>query len=99
MPKILSATISLCVFCGCTTREITIGGSHYKSSRFGNKEAISEIEFRRGDEVFIVRGWKSDQVEAIGIAVEAAARGAVSAFVPSTAVKSTPPIHKGTNEP
>lgn len=63
---------------GCATRTISIGGATYKSTRFGNKEQIGEVEVRQGTNVFILRGYRADQVEAIGIAAEAAARGAVS---------------------
>lgn len=64
---------------GCTTRTLTLpGGGTYKSTRFGNKEAIKRVEFHgpKG-EVFILEGYAGDQVEGLGIVTEAAARGAV----------------------
>lgn len=72
---------SLFAFCGCTTRTLTMpdGREVYKSTRFGNKESIKRVEYRSAKgEVFILEGYDSDQVQAIGIAAEAAARGAVS---------------------
>lgn len=67
--------------CGCTTRTLTLpdGREVYKSTRFGNKESIKRVEYRGAKgEIFVLEGYDSDQVQAIGIAAEAAARGAVS---------------------
>lgn len=61
---------------GCTTRKITIGTATYTSTRFGNKETIGQIEYRHGDDVFIIKSYQSDQVEALGVVAESAARGA-----------------------
>lgn len=66
----------LAIAAGCTTRKITIGTATYTSTRFGNKENIGAIEYRHGEDVFIIKSFSSDQVEALGIVAESAARGA-----------------------
>lgn len=68
------------IIAGCTTRtaQTPDGKVIYKSTRFGNKEAIKRVEYRGADGVvFILEGYSSDQVEGMGIVAEAAARGAV----------------------
>lgn len=83
---------ALCLV-GCTTRDIVLpnGAGTYKSTRFGNKEVIGRIEFRGEDgSALIVDGFKSDQVQALGVVAEAAVRGAVSSMVP--AARSTPTV-------
>ncbi len=67
---------------GCTTRTITWNGATYKSIRFGNKETIGGIELRAGTNVFKVDSFKSDQVQAIEIAVKAAVETAIKSMKP-----------------
>ena len=77
-PSIL--LVALALLAGCTTRtaQTPDGRVLYKSTRFGNKEAIKRVEYRSKDgTVFILEGFSSDQVEGLGIVTEAAARGAV----------------------
>lgn len=75
---------------GCTSRKIVLpnGAGSYTSTRFGNKESIGEISF--DGKKLTVKGYQSDQVQAIGIAVEAAVRGAVASMVPAAAARSGP---------
>jgi len=74
------ALVALIAITGCTTRTVTLpdGSVLYKSSRFGNKEQIRRLEFRHGTDVFILEGYSSDQVEALGIVTKAAVEGAIS---------------------
>lgn len=72
--------VGVVALAGCTTRtaQTPDGRVLYKSTRFGNKEAIKRVEYRTKDgTVFILEGFSSDQVEGLGIVTEAAARGAV----------------------
>jgi hypothetical protein len=88
------ALLAACLAFGCTTRKAALpdGRVLYQSTRFGNKEAIKRVEFRSAaGDVFVLEGYASDQVEAIGVAVEAAARGAVGALVPSAGVTRAGP--------
>ncbi len=78
-PIVILLTL-LAVTAGCTTRTASTpdGWVLYKSTRFGNKEAIKRVEYRGKDgSVFILEGYASDQVEGLGIIAESAARGAV----------------------
>lgn len=72
----------LLVATGCTTRTITWNGATYKSTRFGNKETIGGIELRSGTNVFKIDSFKSDQVQAIEIAVKAAVETAIKSMKP-----------------
>lgn len=74
--KTLLTLTAFVILSGCTTRKITIGTATYTSTRFGNKENIGAIEYRHGEDVFIIKSFSSDQVEALGIVAESAARGA-----------------------
>jgi hypothetical protein len=68
------------VIAGCTTRtaQTPDGKVIYKSTRFGNKEAIKRVEYHGADGVvFILEGYSADQVEGMSIIAESAARGAV----------------------
>jgi len=69
---------------GCATRTVTLpdGSVLYKSSRFGNKEQIKRLEFRHGSDVFILEGYSSDQVEALGVVTKAAVEAAISSAKP-----------------
>ena len=69
---------------GCATRTVTLpdGSILYKSTRLGNKEQIKRLEFRHGADVFILEGYSSDQVEALGIVTEAAVKAAISSAKP-----------------
>lgn len=90
------ACIILVGLCACSSRTVTLpdGRTLYKSQRFGNKEQVKRVEFRsaKGD-VFILEGYASDQVEALGVVTEAAVKGAVSAAVPGAGLinRSGPP--------
>jgi len=70
----------LLLLTGCATRTVTLpdGSVLYKSVRFGNKEQIKKIEFRHGSDVFILEGYSSDQVEALGVVTKAAVEGAIA---------------------
>lgn len=74
--------IAILAFTGCTTRTITWNGATYKSTRFGNKETIGGIELRSGTNVFKIDSFKSDQVQAIEIAVKAAVETAIKSLKP-----------------
>lgn len=75
---LLIACIALVQACTTRTAQTPDGKVLYKSTRFGNKEAIKRVEYRGADgAVFILEGYSSDQVEGMGIVAEAAARGAV----------------------
>jgi hypothetical protein len=70
---------------GCTIREIATpdGKILYKSTRFGNKETIGSIEYVFPDgSKFVLKGFGSDQVSALGVVTEAAVRAAVSSAKP-----------------
>ena len=55
----------------------------YKSIRFGMREAIKKVEFHDANgQTFILEGYASDQVEALGVVTEAAVRGAISGVKP-----------------
>ena len=92
MNKILP--IILFLTCSCSTRKATLpdGRVLYQSGRFGTKEQIKHVEFRsaQGD-VFVLDGYASDQVEALGVVTEAAVKAAVSSMVPVPSTRSGPP--------
>ncbi len=84
--QILSAGIWLALVTGCTSRNLSMptkaGPFVYESQRFGNKETIKEATFVGADgSSFTLKGFTSDQVEALGVVAESAARGAVQALV------------------
>lgn len=78
---------------GCSSRKATLpdGRVLYQSLRFGTKEQVKHVEFRsaQGD-VFVMDGYASDQVEALGVVTEAAVKGAVSAAVPGAGALRVP---------
>lgn len=83
---ILSAGIGLLLVAGCTSRNLSMptkaGPFVYESQRLGNKETIKEATFVGADgSSFTLKGFTSDQVEALGVVAEAAARGAVQAMI------------------
>ena len=83
--NIRTATLLLGIiaFCGCTIREIRIGEYTYKSTRFGNKEQIGQIELEHPDGTFFrVRAFSSDQVSALGVVTEAAVSAAMKSVKP-----------------
>jgi len=86
--------VILLIACSCSTRKATLpdGRVLYQSSRFGTKEQIKHVEFRsaQGD-VFVLDGYASDQVEALGVVTEAAVKAAVSSMVPVPSTRSGPP--------
>jgi hypothetical protein len=84
MRTLLSIIILLA--CSCSTRRATLpdGRVLYESTRIGTKEQVKHVEFRSASgDVFIMDGYASDGVEALGIVTEAAVRGAVGSVVPS----------------
>lgn len=73
--------------CGnaCTVREIATpdGKVLYKSTRFGNKETIGSIEYVFPDgSRFVLKGFGSDQVSALGVVTEAAVKAAITSVKP-----------------
>lgn len=83
--SILLAGIGLALVAGCTSRNLSMptkaGPFVYESQRLGNKETIKEATFVGADgSSFTLRGFTSDQVEALGVVAESAARGAVQAM-------------------
>lgn len=83
------------VLAGCTTREATLpdGRVLYRSARFATNEKLKRVEFRGADgSYFLIEGYGGNQTDAIGIAAEAAARGAVNGITGgATAMRSGPP--------
>ena len=82
---ILTAGIGLLLVAGCAQRKISMptkpGPFVFDSATFGNKESFKEATFIGADgTTFTLKGFSSDQVEALGVVAEAAARGAVQAF-------------------
>lgn len=72
---LLSAALS-----GCSTRtvDLTSGGPIYKSTRFGSKESVKEIEYRAPDGSYLrLIGYTSDLAEGLSVVAYSAARGAV----------------------
>ena len=83
---ILTASMAVLVSAGCTKRTLAMptkaGPFVYESQRFGNKETLKEATFVGADgSSFAIRGFTSDQVEALSAVAEAASRGAVQAFM------------------
>jgi len=83
---ILLAGIGLVLVAGCTNRNLSMptkaGPFVYESQRLGNKETIKEATFVGADgSSFTLKGFTSDQVEALGVVAESAARGAVQAML------------------
>jgi hypothetical protein len=70
---------------GCTIREVATpdGKILYKSTRFGNKETIGSIEYTFPDgSRFVLKGFGSDQVSALGVVTEAAVKAAITSVKP-----------------
>lgn len=87
--------IILLFLCSCSTRKATLpdGRVLYQSNRFGTKEQIKHVEFRSAaGDVFVLDGYASDQVEALGVVTEAAVKAAVSSMAPVPATRSGPPV-------
>lgn len=85
MKTFLKLLTLLIVVNGCSTRTLTLpdGRVIYKSVRFGMKEAIKRVEYKDANgQSFVLEGYASDQVEALGVVTEAAVRGAVSGVKP-----------------
>ncbi len=85
--KIRTIALMTLIGCGsgCTVREITTpdGKILYKSTRFGNKETIGSIEYVFPDgSRFVLRGYGSDQVSALGVVTEAAVKAAITSVKP-----------------
>ncbi len=85
LPIQVMAGIGLALVAGCTSRKLSMptkaGPFVYDLQRLGNKETIKEATFVGADgSSFTLRGFTSDQVEALGVVAESAARGAVQAL-------------------
>ncbi len=94
---ILTAGVVLFASAGCTSRNLSMptkaGPFVYESQRLGNKETLKEATFVGADgSSFSIRGFTSDQVEALGVVAEAAVRGAVQAFTGGAASGGLPTI-------
>ena len=90
-PAILTIIILLAF--GCSSRKATLpdGRVLYQSFRFGTKEQVKHVEFRSAlGDVFVMDGYASDQVEALGVVTEAAVRGAIGAAAPGAGALRVP---------
>lgn len=100
---ILTAGIGLLLVAGCAQRNLQLptkaGPFVFDSSTLGNKESFKEATFVGADgSSFTLKGFSADQVEALGIVAESAARGAVQAFT-GGAVSGTPGAAPGSAIP
>jgi hypothetical protein len=80
MKKILSA-LALLACAGCTS--IQYGDVRYTS--MFNRKSFSELDITvksDGSKTLKLRGYRNDQVEALGIITEAAVRGAMKGVTP-----------------
>jgi hypothetical protein len=71
---------------GCSSRQLATPDGKYlfRSQRLGNREQIKELVYRTPDgSEFVMRGYSSDQVEALAAVTEAAVRGAISSGNPA----------------
>lgn len=94
--------LCLALFCGCSSRHLLTPDGKYvfRSERLGNREQIKELIYRTPEGAeFVMRGYASDQVEAMAAVTEAAVRGAVSGGNPAagaggllTATRSGTPL-------
>lgn len=107
--KTLLLTVLAFLLFGCSSRTVTApdGALLFKSSRLGVKEAIKEFEYSTpaGARV-VLKGYSSDQVEALVAVTEAAVRAAINSAAPgagslgglgtqsTNAVPSIPPGYK-----
>lgn len=96
MKRILAIACIAIIAAGCTTRTATLpdGRVIYKSARFATDEKMKRVEFRSaGGDVFVMEGYSGNQTDAIGIAVEAAVKGALAGSTGgASAVRSGPPV-------
>ena len=79
---------------GCSSRSLTTpdGRSVYRSDRLGTREQVKEIVYQTPDgALFRLRGYSSDQVEALAAVAEAAARGARGSVDPGSLVRTGAP--------
>lgn len=68
---------------GCSTRTITYKDASYSSKRFAQKEDIDGLKIVTPDGTTIeLVGYRNDQVQAIGVAVDAAVKAAVNSAKP-----------------
>lgn len=84
MKTIILCAVFAVALVGCTSRKITIpNGASYESKRFGNKEQIGGISFTDTNGLsFKIESFQSDQVQAIGVAVDAAVKAAIKSVAP-----------------
>ena len=99
-PRSLHIAISCVVLAltGCSTRSLVTPDGKYlfRSERLGNREQIKELVYRTPDGAeFVMRGYSSDQVEALAAVTEAAVRGAVMSVNPAAA--AAPGLVSATN--
>ena len=74
------ASVMISALSGCSTRTVDLssGGPIYKSSRFGSKESVREIEYRAPDGSYVrLVGYTSDLAEGLSVVAYSAAKGAV----------------------
>lgn len=83
---ILSAWVAVALLAGCTvTKFSTKNGDSFSRASFGSKTAVSELSVTgdtNGVRTFTMKGYASDQVQALQAVTEAAV---------STAIKSVKP--------
>lgn len=85
-------TVTAVLATGCAVREFRLGDAVYKSSRFGNREAIAQVELTHNGTTFIMRGYQGDQVEGLRVAVDAAVTAALRSGLGLPAPPSAPLI-------
>jgi hypothetical protein len=75
---ILVSLLAVTVLTGCTSRKIKYGEATYSSFRFGNKESFGGLEITDTNGVKLkITAYQNDQVQAIGVAVDAAVTAAI----------------------
>jgi len=69
---------------GCTTRELYYNGVIYTHRSFGVRQSIGELSVTQSTNGVTVRmrGYNSDQTEALGVIAEKAAEGAARGMKP-----------------
>lgn len=83
---IISAAALIVLLSGCTvTKYVSPTGESFTRSSFGTKLQVSELTVTgdtNGIRSIILKGYANDQVQAIGVAVEAAVSAAVKSAKP-----------------
>lgn len=79
------------ILCGCSTRSFVTpdGKVLFRSERLGTKEQVREIVYRTPDGAeFVMKGYSSDQVEALAAVTEAAVKAAISSMNPAAGLST-----------